>query len=205
MINTKSDFFGYNPDTNLLPYDGQAYYYGPIIDSQIAKNYYEKMLETMPWQHDEVLIYGKRIITARKVAWVGDANYAYTYSGTTKHPTAWTLELLEIKACVEKLTATSFNSCLLNLYHNGQEGMGWHSDDEASLGKNNIIASLSFGAERKFAFRHKKTKEKITLMLEPASLLVMKGSTQENWQHSLLKSAKIDSPRINLTFRTVNF
>jgi alkylated DNA repair dioxygenase AlkB len=106
---------------------------------------------------------------------------------------------------MEQMT-TIFNeyraSNLLNK-HNGNEGMGWHSDDEKSMGKNNTIASLSFGAERKFSFKHKQTKQIVSLVLEHGSLLIMKNATQTNWLHSLPKSKNITQPRINLTFRTI--
>jgi alkylated DNA repair dioxygenase AlkB len=119
----------------------------------------------------------------------------YTYSNSTKRAIAWTKELYDPKQKIEKRAATKFNSCLLNLYHSGNEGMGWHSDDEKSLGKNNTIASLSFGAERKFSFKHKRTKQTVSLVLEHGSLLVMKGATQSNWLHSLPKSKNITQPR----------
>jgi alkylated DNA repair dioxygenase AlkB len=128
----------------------------------------------------------------------------YTYSNTTKQALAWTKELSELKQIVEQLAGTKFNSCLLNLYHNGNEGMGWHSDDEKPLRKNNTIASLSFGAERKFSFKHKQTKQTVSIVLEYGSLLVMKDATQSNWLHSLPKSKNITQRRINLTFRTIN-
>ena len=112
--------------------------------------------------------------------------------------------MFAVKQIVEKYAETKFNSCLLNLYHNGNEGMGWHSDDEKPLGKNNTIASLSFGAERKFSFKHKQTKQTVSLVLEHGSLLIMKDSTQSNWLHSLPKSKNITQPRINLTFRTMH-
>ena len=129
----------------------------------------------------------------------------YTYSNTTKQALAWTKELSELKQIVEELAAggIKFNSCLLNLYHNGNEGMGWHSDDEKSLEKNNTIASLSFGAERKFSFKHKESKQTVSLVLELGSLLIMKDATQRNWLHSIPKSKSIIEPRINLTFRTI--
>jgi len=135
------------------------------------------------------------------VAWYGDAGFSYTYSNTTKQALPWTKELLELKGIVEKLSGSSFNSCLLNLYHNGEEGMTWHSDDEKCLGKNTVIASLSLGAARKFALKHKQDKQTVTIMLESGSLLVMKGVTQSNWLHSLPKTQKVTKPRVNLTFR----
>ncbi len=148
-------------------------------------------------------MYGKRYITKRKTAWYGDAAFEYSYSNTTKTALPWTPELLEIKNSVEKLTGHSFNSCLLNFYHNGNEGMSWHSDDEPELGENPIIASLSFGAPRKFSFKHKITKETVSVLLEHGSLLVMKGATQAHWLHAIPKSTKVKTPRINLTFRTI--
>jgi len=146
---------------------------------------------------------GKHFITKRMVAWYGDAGYAYTYSNTTKQALPWTADLLQLKAIVEQHSNTRFNSCLLNLYHDGNEGMAWHSDDEKALGKNTIIASLSLGAERKFAFKHKQTKLTTSVVLQSGSLLVMKGSTQTHWLHALPKTTKVIRPRINLTFRTI--
>lgn len=188
---------------NLLPQDGIVNYYGKIFSEKEADFYLEKLLSTIEWKNDEAIIYGKHIITKRKAAWYGDSNYSYTYSNTTKHALPWTAELMVLKERVEELTKAKFNSCLLNLYHDGNEGMAWHSDDEKSLGKNTTIASLSFGAERKFSLKHKLTKESVSLVLESGSLLVMKGSTQTHWQHSLPKTTKIKTARINLTFRTI--
>ncbi len=193
--------FGIDPSINILPRDGIAHYYGPIWSAVEATHYMERLLHTISWQNDEVLIYGKHIVTPRKVAWVGDINY--TYSGKTHVATAWTTELSVLKERVEQLSGATYNSCLLNLYHSGEEGMGWHCDDETTLARNSAIASLSFGAERKFAFRHKETKETVALTLENSSLLVMQGTTQAHWQHSLPKTARIKTPRINLTFRTM--
>jgi len=188
---------------NLLPKDGIAEYHGIIFPVSKADHYLETLLETIAWKNDEAVIFGKHIITKRKVAWYGDSTYSYTYSKTTKQALLWTKELLELKSMVEKITGNVFNSCLLNLYHDGDEGMSWHSDDEKALGKDTAIASLSFGAERKFSFKHRKTGETLSLILEHGSLLVMKGTTQTHWLHSLPKSKKVRSPRINLTFRTI--
>jgi alkylated DNA repair dioxygenase AlkB len=190
-----------NPATNLLPYDGVATYHGRILPDAAARDYYDTLRSTVPWKHDEIVIFGKHIVTAREVAWYGDPGLAYTYSGSTKQPLPWTKELLELKSLAEHHTALSFNSCLLNLYHDGSEGMGWHSDDEKTIVKNSGIASLSFGAERRFAFRHKQTKETVSLLLEHGSLLLMAGTTQTHWQHRLPTAKKITTPRINLTFR----
>jgi alkylated DNA repair dioxygenase AlkB len=197
------DLFANDSTTNLLPCDGTVNYFGPVIRAEDTSRYYETLLHSIPWKNDEAVIFGKRIITARKVAWYGDSNFSYTYSGTTKQALAWTAELAELKSTVEALTATRFNSCLLNLYHNGNEGMAWHSDDEKSLGKDSTIASVSLGAEREFRFKHKHTEDKISVLLESGSLLVMKGTTQTHWLHSIPKTKKITTPRINLTFRTM--
>jgi alkylated DNA repair dioxygenase AlkB len=200
---TLEQLFEYDPGLNLLPCDGEVNYYGQIFDPQTSDFYFNRLLESIPWKHDEAFIGGKRIVTARKVAWIADKSFSYTYSGTTKVATDWTPELLSLKSKVEQLTDTKFNSCLLNLYHNGSEGMAWHSDDEASLGPNTTIGSLSFGAIRKFAFKHKITKHTVSLMLEPSSLLVMKGATQAHWYHRLLTTTTVTEPRINLTFRSI--
>ena len=192
-----------NPGINLLPADGIVNYYGTILDDTHAQQYYEILLNTIEWKHDEAIMFNKHIITKRKAAWYGNSNYAYTYSNATKHALPWTKELMELKALAEKLSQATYNSCLLNLYHDGDEGMAWHSDDEITLAKEAPIASLSFGAERKFSFKHKQTKETISVLLESGSLLVMKGATQTNWWHRLPPTKKIHQPRVNLTFRTI--
>ncbi|RRN77583.1 alpha-ketoglutarate-dependent dioxygenase AlkB [Pseudoxanthomonas sp. SGD-10] len=190
-------------DRNWLPYDGTVNYYGKLLGKKEADYYFERLLNTVEWRNDEAIIYGKRIVTKRKVAWYGDKPFEYTYSKVSKYALLWTEELLELKALIENKTGERFNSCLLNLYHNGEEGMAWHSDGERDLKKDGAIGSLSFGAERKFAFKHKQTKEKVDLLLEHGSLLVMKDTTQTHWLHRLPPSKKITSPRINLTFRTI--
>lgn len=188
---------------NLLPNDGIVNYYGKILKQQEAQYYLDKLLHTVEWKNDEAIIFGRHIITKRKVAWYGDSEYAYTYSNMTKQALAWTEELVTLKILVEEIAEAKFNSCLLNLYHSGDEGMAWHSDDEKSLGKDSAIASLSLGAERKFALKHKQTKQNISIFLESGSLLVMKGATQANWLHCLPKTKKVTTPRVNLTFRTM--
>ena len=186
---------------NILPCDGESLYYGRIFDQQQSEDYMRVLLAAIPWQHDEAKIYGKHIVTARKVAWFGDTHYDYTYSGRTRTARLWTAELLAIKEQVERLSGSYYNSCLLNLYGDGTQGMAWHHDDEKGLGFNSDIASVSFGATRRFDFRHKTSKEKISIHLPAGSLLIMRGRTQDCWQHQLAKSTKILQPRINLTFR----
>jgi len=187
---------------NVLNKDGEANYYGIIMTTSEANTYYNLLLKNINWKNDEALYHGRHIVTKRKVAWYGDQGFLYTYSNTTKQALPWTNELIDLKRKTELITNSQFNSCLLNLYHDGNEGMTWHSDDEKSLGKNTVIASLSFGAERKFSFKHRRTRQTISLLLENGSLLVMRGNTQSNWLHSFL-SSKINHPRINLTFRTI--
>ena len=174
------DLFQPDSSINLLPYDGIVNYYGKIFTGNEATHYFDRLLETIEWKNDEAIIFGKKIITKRKVAWYGDSNFSYTYSNNTRLALPWTVELLELKQLVEKLTDATFNSCLLNLYHNGDEGVAWHSDDEKSLEKNAPIASLSFGATRNFSFKHKRDIESRTVLLEAGSLLVMKEDTQVN-------------------------
>lgn len=192
-----------DPNINFLPHDGTVNYYGKILSKDEADRFQQALLNTIQWRNDEAVIFGKKILTKRKVAWYGDEEFKYTYSKTTKTALPWTAELLELKKICEAETGEIFNSCLLNLYHSGDEGMAWHSDAEKDLMKNGAIGSMSLGAERKFAFKHKSTGEKIELMLEHGSLLVMKDETQTFWLHRLPPTKKVSEPRINLTFRTI--
>ena len=190
--------------TNLLPKDGIVVYYKNLLTSQEANRYFDCLLDTIEWKNDQAFIYGKLIITKRKVAWYGDTDFEYTYSKITKRALPRTPELVELKQMIEDKTGEKFNSCLLNLYHNGDEGMAWHSDAEKELKKNGAIGSLSLGAERKFTFKHKETQETISLILENGSLLLMKGHTQTSWLHRLPPTKLISTPRINLTFRSID-
>jgi alkylated DNA repair dioxygenase AlkB len=193
----------YNRDINLLPVDGVVNYYGSIIPASESDQYLATLTRTISWENDKIHIFGKHIITKREMAWYGDRAFEYTYSGITKTALPWTTELIELKRLAENISGESFNSCLLNFYHSGNEGMGWHSDAEPVLLKNGAIASLSFGAKRKFILKHKQLKQTISVLLEHGSLLIMKGSTQQYWLHSLPPSKRITMPRINLTFRTI--
>jgi len=192
-----------DPTINLLPYGGEVHYFGHIMSLSKSDHYFKILSENIKWKNDEAVIFGKHIITKRKVAWYADKPFEYTYSNITKTGLIWTSELIELKELTENLTGETFNSCLLNLYHSGEEGMAWHSDGEKDLKKKGAIASLSFGAERNFAFKNKITKEVISRVQEHGSLLIMKGDTQENWLHRLPPSKKVYGPRINLTFRTI--
>ena len=189
---------------NILPYDGEAYYFGKIWSHQEANEAFETLLKTSIWKQDKIQIFGKHITTKRKVAWYGSEPFTYTYSRQPKTALPWTPELIRIVEIVENHTQETYNSCLLNLYHSGEEGMSWHNDNEPELLEHGPICSLSIGAERKFVFKHKISKEKISLLLEHGSLLLMKGSTQRDWLHALPKTLKVTQPRINLTFRTIH-
>lgn len=199
------DLFSNEPisSKNILPKDGTVNYYGKIFSLADANRYLNNLLNSIEWKNDEAIIFGKKIITKRKVAWYADTNFEYTYSNITKRALPFTKKLLELKSSIELKTGEQFNSCLLNLYHTGDEGMAWHSDAEKDLKKNGAIGSLSFGAERKFSFKHKETKETVSVILEHGSLLLMKDDTQTNWLHRLPPTKQTAKPRVNLTFRTI--
>ena len=198
------DLFSQELPKNILPFDGETLYCGIVLSVEEQKFYYNAFLKNIDWKNDEAIIFGKRIITKRKVAWYGLEEFTYTYSKITKTAQLFTKELLQLKAIVEKESGETYNSCLLNLYHSGEEGMAYHSDGEKMLKKNGAIASLSLGVTRKFSFKHKDSKQRIDINLENGSLLVMKGETQTNWLHRLPPTKKIKIPRINLTFRTID-
>lgn len=195
------NLYQHNPHTNWLPYDGVVRYWGQTFDAAIADHYYQQLMQHIAWKNDEAVIFGKHIITQRKVAWYADTPYTYTYSKISRTALLWTDLLLTIKTHVESQTGQHYNSCLLNLYHNGQEGMAWHSDDERDLQRNGSIASISLGATRKFAIKHKTSKHKVVFELQHGDLLEMQGEVQQHWLHSIPTTKKIHTPRINLTFR----
>ena len=168
------------------------------------KQLFDELLNHIHWENERVIMFGKEIITKRKVAFFSDHSISYRYASKTKIGLPWTSTLITIKNRVESITKESYNACLLNLYHNGEESMGWHSDNEKEIIANSSIASLSIGATRKFSFKHKVTKETISIQLENGSLLEMKGTIQSHWLHALPKSKKITESRINLTFRQMH-
>ena len=189
---------------NIINQDGQAHYFVIIVNAEQKHTYFNELLNKIEWTNEKLIMFGKEITTKRKVAFYGDSLMSYTYSNKTKQALAWTPLLLEIKNLTTSYTGSHYNACLLNLYHDGEEGMGWHSDDEKEIIPNSSIASLSFGAERKFAIKHKTTKETHSILLENGSLFEMLGSFQKHWLHSMPKSKKIIAPRINLTFRQMH-
>ena len=198
------DLFSSEKVKNILPFDGITNYHGLVLNRKQCEFYYQELMENIQWKNDQAIIFGKLIITKRKVAWYGESVFSYKYSGVTKTANIFTKALLELKEIVEKESGETYNSCLLNLYHSGEEGMAYHSDSEKMLKKNGAIASLSLGAERKISFKHKENKQRIDIVLENGSLLVMKKGTQTNWLHRLPPTKKVNSPRINLTFRTID-
>jgi alkylated DNA repair dioxygenase AlkB len=164
---------------------------------------FQTLLTTTPWQQHVLTLYGRPIAAPRLSAWYGDKGAIYSYSGLRLEPLPWNTTLLNIKQRLDDLANVSFNSVLMNLYRDGQDSMGWHSDAEPELGKNPVIASVSLGAVRRFNFQHKKRVMRISLDLESGSTLLMKGDTQHCWRHSLPKTRKAIGPRINLTFRRI--
>jgi len=188
----------------IIEQDGLVLYHENVISDEQIKLLYEELLNNINWVNERVVMFGKEIITKRKVAFYSDESIVYTYAGKTKIGLPWKDPLIILKNIVESLTKQTYNACLLNLYHNGDEAMGWHSDNEKEIIANSTIASLSIGASRKFSFKHKVTKETISIQLENGSLLEMKGTIQSHWLHALPKSKKITESRINLTFRQMH-
>lgn len=180
-------------------------YYPFFFSSEEASKYYKILLSDTSWQQDDIKLFGKRYKQPRLAALYGNNNRSYSYSGIKMLPKPFSKTLKEIKNHIEKVSEVNFTTVLLNLYRDGKDSNGWHSDDEKELGTNPTIASISLGANRMFHFKNRKDKNlRYKLLLEHGSLLVMKGSTQHYWQHQLPKSTKVMEPRINLTFRVLH-
>lgn len=172
----------------------------PSVDQDIFKF----LLAETKWLHEEVTVYGKRYLQPRLTAWYGDPGRSYSYSGTRMYPLPWTNLLLSLRRELEQFTDARFNSVLLNLYRDHNDRMGFHSDNEPSLGKEPAIASLSYGATRTLVFKHKKCDiPRVKVALTSGSLLLMRGPTQGNWAHGIDREARPCGPRINLTFRNI--
>ncbi|MTJ13147.1 alpha-ketoglutarate-dependent dioxygenase AlkB [Anabaena sp. UHCC 0187] len=193
------------PVNKLSVPDAELILYPSYFLEEESDLIFQRLLTEINWRQDKIKFYGKEIDIPRLTAWYGDPGKSYTYSNITMNPIPWTPVLFLIRNRIEDIAKISFNSVLINLYRHGKDSMGWHSDDEPELGKDPIIASVSFGGERKFQLRHKfnKTLEKVAFNLTHGSLLIMKGKTQEYWQHQIPKTAKPVMPRINLTFRVI--
>ena len=188
-------------ESNLLPYDGMVNYHPMAFSTEEINTFFECLSTEITWQQDVVKLFGKTYITERKVAWYAEKPFIYRYSGQSKVALVFSQTLIDIKLRVEKLTGSEYNACLLNFYHSGSEGMGWHSDNEKSISPNSSIASVSLGAARKFQFKHKTHGQKIDLILDSGSVMDMRDASQEFWLHALPKNTKIKGERINLTFR----
>jgi len=188
-------------DTNLELEDACIEYRPNIYSDTAAWELYHNLLDNIDWRQETITVYGKQHLTPRLSCWMGDAQYSYSH--TIMQPVAWSDYVMKIKTDIEQVSGEQFNSVLINHYRDGQDSNGWHSDDEPELGINPVIASLSLGAARDFHLRHKTKKAlKHKISLENGSLLMMRGTTQQHWQHHVPKRARA-SGRINLTFRTI--
>ena len=184
--------------------DAEIEYYPNFFDTQSANELLEKLKNEIPWQQDNITVFGHIHPQPRLTALFGNEGKIYSYSNIIMHPHKWTPLLMHIKYKIEEVEKENFTSVLLNLYRDGKDSNGWHADNEKELGRNPIIASLSFGTERVFHLQHKTIKEaKQKIVLEHGSLLIMKGSTQHFWKHQIPKTTKVIGPRINLTFRII--
>jgi alkylated DNA repair dioxygenase AlkB len=185
--------------------DGDLRFWPHAFPADDAAALFAALRSNIEWASEEIVILGQPRRVPRLVAWHGDPGAAYTYSGTPHEPRPWTPELTVIRSHIERLSGQRFNSVLLNLYRDGRDGMGWHADDEPELGRNPVIASVSFGATRRFRLRHRKNRaEPVTLPLTDGSLLLMAGPTQHHWVHAVPKTAVAVGERINLTYRRVD-
>ena len=191
------------PSECLPMRDAEVALYRGVFRGADHDRLFAALRDSIAWEQHKIRVYGRTLAAPRLSAWYGDAGAVYSYSGLRLEPRAWTAPLLEIKARVEALAESAFNSVLLNLYRDGQDSVGWHSDAEPELGRNPLVASVSLGAERRFVFQHKKKRHYLALDLEPGSVLIMGGSTQHYWRHQLPKTGRPVGARINLTFRTI--
>lgn len=191
-------------EVNLLPEKGEVYYYPFFFQSAQSDDFFKKLVNEIQWKQEPIWMFGKKVMQPRLTALYGNPSVAYGYSGIKMQPYPWTDFLLQIKEAIEQAADTDFTHVLLNYYRDGKDSMGWHRDNEAELGKNPVIGSVSFGYPRRFQFRlyHEKSTKK-EVLLEHGSFLLMKGETQHFWEHQIPKSKKIQGARINLTFRKI--
>lgn len=195
-----------DPGQRLALEDAEITLWNEAFPGTEASRLFDELRHGVAWHQEEVMIFGQRRLVPRLVAWCGDPGARYTYSGTVHEPLPWSADLVTIRTRVRELTGCTFNSVLLNLYRDGRDGMGWHSDDEPELGPDPVIASVSLGATRRFCMRHRRHRDrKLDLSLSSGSLLLMAGPTQHNWLHAVPKTSVTVGERINLTFRTILF
>jgi len=206
------DIFGnpINPDLGIKPSirlniirNGEYTYQPSFFNLALSDRFFQDFRKNILWRQESMNMYGKKVSFPRLTSWYGDNDKPYTFSGITLSPSPWTQSLVEIKNMIQEFSKAQFNSVLLNLYRHGNDSISWHTDAEPELGKNPIIASVTFGASRTFQLRHKHTKEQIELELTHGSLLIMQGELQHYWQHQIPKTKKIIGERINLTFRNI--
>lgn len=194
----------FNEEPNLRLPDSDIRYFPNFFSKKTSDTYFDQLRKTVPWQQDDIKVFGKLYAQPRLTALYGNNGKPYSYSNITMQPHEFSKELLEIKTAVEAKANVQFTSCLLNLYRDGKDSNGWHADNEKELGSNPVIASITLGQERFFHLKHRKRKElKHKLLLEHGSLLLMQGETQHHWLHQIAKTAKPIGERINLTFRLI--
>lgn len=194
----------HNDGTPIVVPNAQLRYFEHFFSIEEAQHLFGKLYSETPWQQDPITVFGKTYPQPRLTALYANTTSTYTYSGITMYPHPITPLLLKIQNRVQEVCNTSFTSVLLNLYRNGQDSNGWHADNEKELGKDPVIASISFGATRSFHLKHRKlTDARIKMTLPTGSLLIMEGSTQTHWLHQVPKTTRTVEPRINLTFRKI--
>ncbi len=194
--------FFHSGDSNLLPFQGETVFYPEFFSRKISDHYLEKLKTSLDWKQEPIRMFGKLVMQPRLTSLYGDEGRPYGYSGISMTPGIWTAELKEMKKKLREFTGIEFTHVLCNYYRDGQDSMGWHRDNEAVLGKNPSIASVTFGATRMFQIRNYETKDhKIEIPLSHGSLLMMSGESQHHWEHQIPKTKKTLGPRINLTFR----
>jgi alkylated DNA repair dioxygenase AlkB len=194
----------FNAQESLTFPENLLEYYPGFVEGNESRLLAQKLIEEVPWRQQSIHMYGKEVIAPRLMAWFGDADHSYSFSGTKFEPYPWTDELADLKRRIEARTGHTFNSVLLNYYRNGNDSVAWHGDNERELGRNPVIASVSLGQERRFEFRYRLDhSRKYGLTLENGSLLLMKGDLQHTWEHRIPKSKTITRARVNLTFRTI--
>ncbi|WP_417805585.1 alpha-ketoglutarate-dependent dioxygenase AlkB family protein [Thalassospira lucentensis] len=193
------DLFANEPPRNLLPFDGHVLLLRDIMPLEDADRTFDRLMTSVIWQQETARIAGRDVAVPRLTAWFGDV--AYRYSGVYHPASPFPAKVAPLRDLAESLAGVPFNTVLLNQYRDGRDSVSWHADDEDVLGENPVIASLSFGQERRFHLRHKTTGDRISIDLPHNSALIMAGETQHYWLHQLPKTARQVGPRINLTFR----
>jgi alkylated DNA repair dioxygenase AlkB len=190
---------------NLLPFGGELYYVPNVFTREKSDEYFNQLFTEIRWKQEPIKIFGKEVMQPRLTAWYGDVEKPYAYSGITMAPDHWIHPLIEIKSVADQLSGAESSSALLNLYRDGNDGLGWHRDNEKVLGPTPTIASVSLGAVRSFQLRdYKDKKNLISLELQPGSVVIMRGASQQMWEHRVPKSKKVFGARINITFRIIS-